>query len=112
DSPVLAGLDNTPTFVENGAPIVLDNNATLADAELDAAGNYDGSTLFLVRHTGANPDDVFGGSGTLDLSSDPDVVLGGVNIGFFIRPGDGTFSITFNSNATPADVDLVLQQLT
>ena len=117
DAPVFAGLDNNPTFIENGSSVVLDNNATVSDVELDAAGSYDGAQLTLVRHTGANTDDVFGATGTLDFTNSnglgENVSLdGGVTfIGTFSQPGDGTFTVTFNSNATAADVDSVLQQI-
>ncbi|MEA2876326.1 MAG: hypothetical protein QOF14_1522 [Hyphomicrobiales bacterium] len=118
DSPVFAGLDNTPTFVENGSSVVLDNNATVSDVELDAAGSYEGAQLTLVRHTGANSDDVFGATGTLDLVDSnglgENVSLdgGATFIGTFSQPGDGTFAITFNANATAAEVNSVLHQIT
>ncbi len=112
DSPILAGLNNNPSFIENGTAVVLDNDATVSDIELDAAPSYDGAQLTLVRSTGPNPDDVFGGSGSLDLSSGIDVDLGGFVVGTYRAEGDGTFEITFNSSASAADVDLVLQQLT
>jgi VCBS repeat-containing protein len=119
DLPVLSGLGDTPSFVENGSPVVLDtnSNASVSDVELDvSASNYSGATLTLARNGGANPDDVFGSVGSLDLT---DVAGNGENvsldggatfIGTFTQQ-DGTFSITFNANATAADVDSVMRQI-
>ena len=47
DAPVWAGVDNTPTYIENGAPVVLDADATISDIELDDINNYNGATLTL-----------------------------------------------------------------
>lgn len=38
DPPAFAGLDNTPTYVQNGNQVVLDGNALLSDPELDLFG--------------------------------------------------------------------------
>ena len=114
DTPVFTGLDNNPTFVENGPAIVLDNNATIVDPDLAGLGNYAGSTLTLAKlnPTPTNPafDDTFGGSGTLafDVS---DVRIGATVIGTYTQQ-DGVLAITFNSNATQTNVNAVLQQLT
>jgi hypothetical protein len=63
DAPAFAGVDNAAAFTEDGAAVVLDANATVADAELDALnsgnGNYNGATLTLARNGGANAEDVF-----------------------------------------------------
>ena len=96
---------------------MLDNNVTVSDLELNAAGNYGGATLTLARNGGANPDDAFAGTGLLDLA---DVAGNGENVsldggvtfvGTYTNPGDGTFSVTFNSSATAADVAAVMQQI-
>jgi hypothetical protein len=121
DAPVLSGLGDTPAFVENGASVVLDtnSNASVSDAELDASANhYAGTTLTLARNSGANPDDVFGSVGSLDLTNvngnGENVSLdgGATFIGTYTQPGDGSVSFTFNANATAADVDSVMRQLT
>ena len=57
------GLDDTPSYTENGGLTVLDDDATLT-----GAATYDGAVLTLARQGGANSNDVFGGSGTLSLS--------------------------------------------
>ena len=57
----------TTAFTEGGASVVLDNDTTLFDAEIDAAlDDFDGTTLTLARNGGANSDDVFSASGLLE----------------------------------------------
>lgn len=119
NAPVLSGLGDTPSFV-NDVSVILDSdqNSTVSDAELDASpSNYAGATLTLARNGGANPDDSFGGTGPLDLvdvdgNGDNVSLDGGVTfIGAFTAPGDGSFSITFNANATAADIDSVMRNI-
>jgi VCBS repeat-containing protein len=121
DVPVLSGLGDSPGYFENSAPVVLDsnNNASVNDAELDVSVNhYAGATLTLARNGGANPDDVFGSVGSLDLTDSNGIgenvsLDGGASfIGTASQPGDGSFSITFNANATAADIDSVMRQIT
>ena len=119
DAPVFTNLGEGahPTFVENGSAVVLDGNVTVSDPELNAAGNYGGTTLTLARNGGANPDDTFAATGSLDLAHSnglgENVSLdgGATFIGTFAQPGDGTFSITFNASATAANVAFVMQQI-
>jgi hypothetical protein len=119
DPPVFTNLGEGahPNFVENGSSVVLDNNVTVSDPELNAAGSYGGATLTLARNGGANPDDTFAGTGTLDLADSnglgENVSLdgGATFIGTFQQPGDGTFSITFNASATAANVASVMQHI-
>uniref|UniRef100_UPI00356924D7 Ig-like domain-containing protein n=1 Tax=Stieleria sp. TaxID=2795976 RepID=UPI00356924D7 len=112
DSPAFSGLDHTPTFVEGGSAVILDNNATIADAELGAADDFSGATLSLVRNGGANADDVFDGSGTLDpLVQGGNLVVGATTIGTVTTNSGGLLVLTFNSNATAARVNSVLQQI-
>ncbi|WP_342347567.1 DUF4347 domain-containing protein [uncultured Nitrospira sp.] len=113
EAPSLSGMDNTPTFTEGGAAVVLDNNATIADPELDATNNYSGATLTLIRNGGANAEDIFAGSGTLSsLVESGSLVVGGTSIGTVTTNSGGTLVLTFNSNATTAQVNSALQQLT
>ena len=112
DQPLFAGLNGTPTFTEDGAAVELDNNALLSDVELDAANNYDGATLTLVRSTGTNADDVFNDdNGTLTFGATDVSLTGTGQVGTYTHV-NGTLVITFNSSATSAAVDSVLQQLT
>ncbi len=119
DAPVFTNLGEGthPNFVENGASVVLDSNVTVIDPELNAADNYGGATLTLARNGGANPDDTFAGTGSLDLTDSKglgeNVSLdgGATFIGIFHQPGDGTFSVAFNASATAADVASVMHQV-
>ncbi|MCB9775997.1 MAG: DUF4347 domain-containing protein [Nitrospiraceae bacterium] len=112
DQPVFSGLDNTPIFTEGGAPVVLDSNATITDAELDAANDYNGATLTLARNGGANGDDMFANTGTLNaLTESGSLVVGGTTIGTVTTNSAGTLVLTFNGNATTALVNSTLQQI-
>ncbi|MBY4675181.1 DUF4347 domain-containing protein [Marinobacterium arenosum] len=116
DAPVFSGLDNTPTFTEDSNAIVLDANATLADAELDAAasgdGSYDGATLTIARNGGANTEDQFSASGTLGaLTEGEALTVGGTTVGTVTTNSAGTLLLTFNASATSALVDSALQQI-
>ena len=117
DAPVFSGLDNTPTFIQNGSAIVLDPNALLSDPELDlfgASGNWNGAILTLQRDGGANANDVFGFTGSGDSGvnvSSGNLRIGTTVVGTFTNTG-GTLTITFNTAATAARVDTVLQAIT
>jgi uncharacterized repeat protein (TIGR01451 family) len=110
DAPSFAGLDDAPTAIAGGAPVVLDDDATISDPELTPADNFDGSILTLARQGGASAADIFGGSGTLTLAAG-NVVVGAITVGTFTNAG-GTLTITFNPSATSALVNSVLQQIT
>ena len=112
DQPLFAGLNGTPTYTEDGAAVVLDNNALLSDVELDAANNYDGATLTLVRSTGSQSGRrVQRRQRHADLRRDRrDRWAGTGQVGTYTQV-NGTLVITFNSSATSAAVDSVLQQL-
>jgi len=120
DVPQLAGFGDVSSFTENGASVLLDSdqNAAVSDVELDASvNNYAGATLLIARNGGASSDDFFAGTGTLDLVDSNDLsenvsLDGGATfIGTFNQPGDGTFSIAFNANATAASINSVIRQL-
>ena len=64
---VLSGVRNGKTWAANLPLDTGTNEPGIADAELNAAGNYGGATLTLARDGGASPDDVFGSTGSLDL---------------------------------------------
>ena len=113
DAPTFAALGGTRTYTEGGAPVVLDNNATLNDPELAILGNLGGASLTLVRSGGANAQDQFGGSGTLTLSGG-NVVLSGVTVGTYSPAvlAAGTLAITFSSGTTVAQGTGVLRRIT
>ncbi|WP_414475512.1 tandem-95 repeat protein [Microvirga sp. M2] len=111
DSPGFTGLDDTPSYVENGPAVVLDSNVSLFDAELDAANSWAGATLTLERQGGADASDQFLGSGVLTLTGSGDVVVSGTTVGTWSSAIAGRLQITFNANATPALVDQVAQSI-
>ncbi len=99
-------------YIEDGAPVVLDSALHVVDPELAAQGHYAGATLALARHDGANPDDVFSAMGALaPLTEGGDVVFDGVHVGTVAKNSGGLLALTFNSDATQARVDGVLQAL-
>ncbi|MBC3806519.1 cadherin-like domain-containing protein [Undibacterium seohonense] len=102
-------LDATPTYTNNGSAVVLDNNVQITDQELNAT-NYAGSSITLARNGGANPQDVFAGSGSLQLSGGR-VIVGAIDIGSFTNVG-GNLSLAFNASATQTLVNAALQQIT
>ena len=107
------GLDDNPTYIEDGVRVVLDDDATVIGAV-----TYNGTNLTLARDGGASPADVFGGSGTLSLDEgqvllqetvDNEAIF--ISVGSYTNAG-GTLVIAFNANATQARVDAVLEQIT
>ncbi len=109
-APTLTGLPGTPdSYTEGGTPTVLAPAANVADIDLSGIGNWNGATLTLARHGGANADDLFSGSGTVALSGS-NVTVGGTTIGTFTQSG-GTLTITFNGNATPSLVTTLARGL-
>ncbi len=117
DQPVIAGLDATPLFSEGGSAVVIDSDVTVSDTELDALngaqGNYDGASITIARAGGAQSGDVFGGSGSLSaLVESGSVTYNGTVVGTVTTNSAGTLTLTFNSNATTALVNSVLQNIT
>ena len=111
DAPVFATLNGTPSFTENGSAVQLDSDATVADAELDAANNYNGATLTLARQTTPNTDDVFGfATGTVTVSGS-NLQISSVTKATFTQTA-GTLTVTFNGSATSADANAILQSIT
>ncbi|MES9840980.1 MAG: Ig-like domain-containing protein, partial [Candidatus Thiodiazotropha endolucinida] len=115
-------LDGAPTFVENGAAVVLDADVNVSDAELDALnsgqGDYNGASLTLVRNGAANSDDVFSfndGNG-ITLSGSNLIKSSQIIASFDTTSTAGELVITFtNANGqtpTSADVDNILRQIT
>jgi VCBS repeat-containing protein len=117
DAPAIADLDGSAAtgYVQAGAPVVIDADATLADADLQAllgdVGNWEGATLVLERSGGASTDDVFSGSGSVVIpAASGSATVGGVVVGS-VSNGSGSLSITFGANATTARVQTLLQSL-
>jgi hypothetical protein len=115
--PSFVGLDDTPTYVENGPRIILDDDATIVDADV-GAGPFTGATLTLARDGGASPNDVFEASGPVQLSdgqvlltvNDPPSGQIDLAVGSYTNQS-GTLVITFNDQATSDRLNEVLQHL-
>ena len=104
------GFGGAIAFTEDAAPVLIDSDVALADAELDFANSYAGATLTLSRLGGPNAEDVFAGSGAVSLV-DGDLIVSGVTIGTYVQEG-GQLVITFGAAATSALSDGVLRALT
>ena len=105
---------STPVYIEQGAPVVLDSNLQISDAELAVIGNYEGATLTLTRHGSANADDHFSapdGSSLGALTEGCDLVTRGINVGTVTTNSGGILAVIFNANATQSLVNAVLQQI-
>ncbi|MBI2947501.1 MAG: autotransporter-associated beta strand repeat-containing protein, partial [Verrucomicrobia bacterium] len=110
DAPSFAGLDNSPAFTENGSAVLLDSDATVSDAELDAADNYNGATLTLARQGSASAQDVFGFTGATATVNGSNLEIGGTARASYTLSG-GTLTISFNANARSSDADAILQAI-
>ncbi|NKI75388.1 DUF4347 domain-containing protein [Dickeya sp. CFBP 2040] len=116
-APVFSNLNGGATFTEKGSAVVMDNNVTVADTELNALnsglGNYNGASISIARNGGANSNDSFGNSGLLGaLTQGQSFTYNGTAVGSVTANSSGTLTLTFNSNATSAIVNAVLQSLT
>ncbi len=112
-APVFSNLNGGATFTEKGSAVVIDSDVTVADTELNNQGNYGGASLTIARNGGANSVDTFGNSGLLGvLTQGQNFTYNGTAVGSVTANSAGTLSLTFNSNATSATVNAVLQSLT
>ncbi|MCP4127533.1 MAG: hypothetical protein GY753_10770, partial [Gammaproteobacteria bacterium] len=116
-------LDGAPTFIEDGAAVVLDADVDISDIELDALnggnGNYNGASVTLARNGGVSTDDVFSFSDGNGITLVGGTVLqkaGATIASFNITTTPGQLVITFtNANGqtpTSTDVDNILRQIT
>jgi uncharacterized delta-60 repeat protein len=107
-SSTLGGFVN---YTENGSPVVLDSNVQIFDAELSGT-NFSGATLSLVRNGGADSQDFYSATGTLNaLNQGGNLIVGGITIGTVTSNSGGTLVLTFNSSATNALVNAAMQQI-
>ncbi|WP_239223123.1 DUF4347 domain-containing protein, partial [Comamonas aquatica] len=116
-APVFSNLNGGATYTENGSTVVIDSDVTVADTELDALnsglGNYNGASITVARNGGASSSDLFGNSGLLGtLTQGQNFTYNGTTVGSVTSNSGGALTLTFNSNATSAIVDAVLQSLT
>jgi len=107
-------IDGNSTFTEGGAPVTLDMDVQIFDAELSALnngiGDFGGATLTIERSGGANSDDVFSAAGPLSFSA-TDFSLSGVKKGTFTSVVAGQIVLTFDPGVTNDEVNQVMQSL-
>ncbi len=104
--------NGTQSYVENGTPVPLAPDAHIFDKELAAGGHYNGATLTIARHGGANAQDVFTGSGTLAaLVEGGDLRVGTNVIGSVLTNSGGTLVLRFGFGSTQLLVDSALRQI-
>ncbi|MCP4378170.1 MAG: cadherin repeat domain-containing protein, partial [bacterium] len=111
-----ATLDGAPSFTEDVAAVIFDNDVAISDADLDVLnsgnGNYNGASLTLVRNGVASAEDLFSATGTLSaLTESGNFDVGGTTIGTVTTNSGGTLVLTFNSSATTALVNSAMQQI-
>jgi large repetitive protein len=121
DAPTSSGLNSNQSVTKGGSAVHLDDdgNVTVGDNELDLSANqWQGATLTINRHNGANANDVFG-----LFDSDPanpsvgvqisgsNLVVDGVVVGT-ISNASGSLQVTFNANADSAVVGKVMGAVT
>lgn len=104
-------LRQTPSqaFTEGGAPVVLDNDLQLIDEELSGIDDFGGATLSLLRDGGANPEDVFSGTGNLVFNAGSLELLS-VSIGS-VSQSVGSLALTLNAAVTNAQINEVMQSI-
>ncbi|MDB5811409.1 MAG: hypothetical protein JWN94_3531, partial [Betaproteobacteria bacterium] len=121
DTPTLTGI-TAKSYTEDASPIVIGSGATPGDPELSvlAAGIGQWGNAFLVvsRSGGAQPEDVFGASGTsagagggVFLDAGNVLRLDGTNIGTYAN-GAGMLTLTFADGVTTAQAQSALRGIT
>jgi uncharacterized delta-60 repeat protein len=105
-------LDAKANFLENGSSIPLDADVRVVDKELDLIGSYGGASLTLRREGGAQAEDKFSnGGGISSLLEGAALVVSGQVIGLVQQNAGGQLAIRFNTNASQASVNQVLQSI-
>ncbi|MEL7630576.1 beta-propeller fold lactonase family protein [Pectobacterium aroidearum] len=99
------------TFTEKGDPIALLPEGTLADPQLDAAGDYQGSSLVVERNGGAQEGDAYTFLNNNGLVlKDGQIWKGETAIAEFVE-NDGKLTVTFLAGVSQADAQQVLRQI-
>ncbi|MBU3564419.1 hypothetical protein ICE93_00005, partial [Polynucleobacter sp. MWH-HuK1] len=85
----------------------------VSDSGLAAQGNFAGSSVTLARNGGANSQDVFStfGGRISALNQGGSILLDGESIGTVTQNSAGTLSLLFNSSASQAEVNTVLNSI-
>ncbi|NJK28401.1 MAG: hypothetical protein HC925_07945, partial [Coleofasciculaceae cyanobacterium SM2_3_26] len=117
DNPIITNLGPNLTFTEGAMPLLLlDPALTVTDND---SANFDGGSLAVSLTANGSPDDVLSirdqGVGANQISLSGSTINFGnpaTPIGTFTGGTAGTaLSITFNANATPANVAVLMQNL-
>ncbi|GAA5234286.1 DUF4214 domain-containing protein [Verticiella sediminum] len=103
-------LDGVAQYALGRDPAVLDSDVRIFDPELAAQGHYDGASVTLARHGGADASDLFGASGPMSFA-DGNVVIDDNSIGTYTQAA-GSLTIVFNAAATQALVNQALSLIT
>ncbi|HYC45324.1 MAG TPA: DUF4347 domain-containing protein, partial [Burkholderiales bacterium] len=108
----VSSLNAAPVYTEGGAPVVLDSDVRIFDAELTAQGHYGGASLSLKQPFASQPEEVFSATGLLGpLVEGGDVVYDGVTVGTVHIHSNGWLFLIFNDAATQARIDGLLQSI-
>ncbi|MUM78526.1 beta-propeller fold lactonase family protein [Pseudodesulfovibrio sp. F-1] len=100
------------TLDRSGAEVVIGSGIHFADADFDAAGDYQGTILTLERTSGANAADSFGFQDGNDLTMSGGVIRhNGIEIATFTDTG-GSLTIAFTSSVTKEVANQVARQIT
>jgi hypothetical protein len=113
-APVIAGWDTVATFTENGAPTILDTNATVTDAD---SPRLAGGLLTVETTANGTAEDILGvknqGTGVSQIGVNGSVVTyGGVAIGTMSGGTGSPLAIQLNASATPISVQALVRSLT
>lgn len=98
-------------YTENSNAVVINPIIKVADTDLNIADNYNGASLTLQRHGGANSDDVFASKSSA-LAQGSNVAVNGTVIGTVTTNANGVLTLTFNASATNALVNKAMQSIT
>lgn len=112
-APTITNLNATgPSFTENGAPVVIDTDVTVADEDIDSAiDTWDSATLTVARQGGANADDAFGGTAFTGTAASGNIDVGATTIGTYTQAG-GQIVMTFNASANSTLIADAVRTLT
>jgi uncharacterized delta-60 repeat protein len=107
-------LGGTVSYIagSSGTPVVLDADVQVFDAESEASGSYNGAALSLFRQGGANPEDQFVATGSLEtLTEGAELTIDGTAIGMVTTNSGGLLQLDFGAAATGELVNRVMQSI-
>ncbi|WP_348690029.1 putative Ig domain-containing protein, partial [Acidovorax soli] len=99
-------------FIEGEGAVALMPGGTLADAQLDALGNYQGASITVQREGGARAGDVLGFIDGAGLSlQNGQILLNGAAVASFVVDSAGQLTLRFTANVTRADAQQILRRI-